>query len=430
MKKKLSSSRRCQGTAEVPGDKSVSHRAMLFGAISKGDTLAKNLLDSGDVHSTQNCLRAMGVEITGNAQRTKVVGRGKRGLRAPAHILDCGNSGTTMRLLMGLLAGQGFSAQMTGDDSLIRRPMKRVAAPLALMGAEFTLTQGDFAPLTIHSRQNHQLRGIDYTLKVASAQVKTSLLLAGLYAQGQTILRGEIGSRDHTERMLPYFGVPLLITPESISISGDAELTGVSLEIPGDPSSAAFWIAAAGMIPGSDVEIRRVSLNPTRTGFLQVAKRMGIQIETEVTVENPEPLGHLRVRAAELRGTTIQPEEIPSLIDEIPILAVLASQAQGVTEVHGAEELRVKESDRIESVARNLRAMGVQIETFRDGFRLEGPQPLTGCAIETFLDHRIAMAFSIAALVARGETEIRGVDSVMTSYPSFYQVLANLTGAL
>ncbi|MBK7962296.1 MAG: 3-phosphoshikimate 1-carboxyvinyltransferase [Bdellovibrionales bacterium] len=430
MKKHIKASNRLHGVAIVPGDKSVSHRAMIFGAIASGKTEALNLLDSGDVHSTQNCLRALGVEISGNAARTVVNGRGKHGLIQPKDILDCGNSGTTMRLLMGLLAGQGFSATLTGDNSLIKRPMKRVAGPLTLMGAEFTLTNGDFAPLTVHSRQHQKLKGIDYHLKIASAQVKTSLLLAGLYAEGMTTLRGEIGSRDHTERLLPFFGADLKISPESISISGLAELAGATIRVPGDPSSAAFWIAAAGLIKNSDVEIQNVSLNPTRTGFMNVAKRMGIRIETETTVEQPEPIGNLRVRSGDLCGTSVAPHEIPSMIDEIPILAVLATQAHGVTEVHGAEELRVKESDRIETVAQNLRAMGAKIETFKDGFRIEGPQSLQGCAIETFLDHRIAMSFSIAGLVAKGETEIRGVDSVLTSYPNFYEVLGALTGVL
>lgn len=420
---------RLRGSVEVPGDKSVSHRAMIFGAIAKGDTVVRNLLDSGDVHSTQNCLRAMGVTISGDARETIVRGAGARGLRAPRGILDCGNSGTTMRLMMGLLAGQGFEATLTGDDSLVRRPMMRVAKPLTGMGARFTLTRGDFAPLTVHGDPGRRLRPIDFHLEVASAQVKTSLLLAGLYAEGRTRLTGELGSRDHTERMLPHFGVRLGVTPSEITLEGGQELRGCEVNVPGDPSSAAFWMAGAAMIPDADVEVRNISLNPTRAGFVRVLERMGATVETELTEEKPEPRGNVRIRPGELRGTTVEGAEIPTLIDEIPVLAVLATQARGETIVRGARELRVKESDRIESVAASLRAMGAEIETFEDGFRIRGPQRLKGAVIESRLDHRIAMSFAIASLVADGVTEIRGIESVMTSYPAFFKTLERLTCA-
>lgn len=425
MQKKISKVSRLKGRATVPGDKSISHRAMIFGAISEGETIALNLLDSGDVHSTQDCLRAMGVEISGDAKRTVVKGRGKHGLKTPTRVLDCGNSGTTMRLLMGFLSGQGLRATLTGDASLTKRPMKRVAEPLRLMGAEFELTNQNFAPLTVLPQK--KLKAINYDLKISSAQVKTSLLLAGLYADGRTTLTGEIGSRDHTERMLPHFGVHLDVTPHSISITGDEKLTGATVQVPGDPSSAAFWLAAASMVPGAEVEIMNVSLNPTRTGFIKVLERMGARIEYEITAEKPEPIGNIRIVHSPLRGVMVTAEEIPSLIDEVPILAVLATQAEGVTEIRGAEELRVKESDRIEAVARNLRAMGVELETFQDGMAIKGKQKLKGAKIETYLDHRIAMSFSIAGLIADGDTEIMGIDAVMTSYPNFYEVLETLT---
>ncbi len=426
MKKELTAVKSLNGVADVPGDKSISHRTMIFGAIAEGTSVISGLLDSGDVHSTQNALRAMGVRIEGNAEKTLVHGVGKHGLKAPTGMIDCGNSGTTMRLMMGLLAGQNFTATLTGDDSLIRRPMKRVAAPLTEMGAQFVLTNNDYAPVKVLGQPGRQLKAIRYHLKVASAQVKTSLLLAGLYADGTTTLTGELGSRDHTERMFPSYGVHLDVQADSISISNKEKLKAVNMRVPGDPSSAAFWMAAAAIVPNSDIQIRNVSLNPTRTGFLKVLQRMGAEIEVETITEHPEPLGHIRVRSSELRGTHVQAHEIPTLIDEIPILAIVATQAEGKTLIEGAEELRVKESDRIETVAKNLRGMGVKIETFQDGFQIEGPQPLQGTHIETFLDHRIAMSFSIAALIAKGITQIHGVDSVLTSYPQFYDVLDRL----
>ncbi len=424
MKKQLNSVTKLSGPVEVPGDKSVSHRAMIFGAMATGRTRVQNLLSSGDVHSTQDCLRAMGIDITGNAKETFVIGRGKHGFKDPHKILNCGNSGTTIRLLMGLLAGQNFSTTLTGDESLVKRPMKRVAAPLTEMGGRFILTNDNYAPLTV---KGSPLKGVRYSLKVASAQVKTSLLLAALYANGKTQLTGEIGSRDHTERLLPHFGVRLEQSEKEISLHGTETLNSAEVSVPGDPSSAAFWMAAASMIKGGDIQIQNVSLNPTRTGFMKVLKKMGALIETEITQDIPEPMGNLRVRYAPLKGVHVTAEEIPSLIDEIPILAVLATQAEGETVIHGAQELRVKESDRIEAVALNLRAMGVEVTTFDDGLSIKGPQALHGAVIESFLDHRIAMSFSIAALIASSPTEINGVECVEISYPQFYDVLKSLT---
>jgi len=426
---KVSPARHFSGRVELPGDKSVSHRTLIFGAISEGRTEISHILESGDVHSTRQCLIDLGVEIfqegSAESKKTIVIGRGYRGFRAPSRVLDCGNSGTTIRLLMGLLAGQKFDYQLTGDHSLCRRPMKRVAGPLRKMGAEIVLTQENFAPVTIHGGK---LVGVDHQLEVASAQVKTALMLAGLGAQGVTTVRGETGSRDHTERLLPYFGAQLSIQGDAISLEGGQSLHGAQVEVPGDPSSAAFWMAGAVLVSGGDVEIQRMSLNPTRIGFLRVLERMGAKIDIEMTVSEPEPMGNVRVRFSQLKGTLVSPEEVPSLIDEVPVLAVLATQAEGRTEIRGAEELRVKESDRIEAVARNLRAMGVEVETFQDGLAIVGPQPLKGACIDSCDDHRIAMAFSIAGLVAQGDTKIEGIECVGISYPTYFEVFKRLLG--
>lgn len=423
---KVNSARRFSGVVELPGDKSVSHRALIFGAMAKGRTEVSHLLESGDVHSTRQCLLELGIEITRDGHRTIVMGQGYCGFSAPSRVLDCGNSGTTIRLLMGLLSGQSFECQLTGDDSLRRRPMRRVAEPLRKMGAELQLTQDQFAPLAIRGRS---LKGVDHQLTVASAQVKTALLLAGLGAEGLTTVRGETGSRDHTERLLPYFGARLGVHGDAISIEGGQSLHGTQVEVPGDPSSGAFWMAGAALVPGGDVEVKRMSLNPTRIGFLRVLERMGAQVEIETTIHDPEPMGNVRVRyTGKLKATSVLPMEIPSLIDEIPVLAVLATQAQGRTEIRGAEELRIKESDRIEAVARNLRAMGIQVETFQDGLAIEGRQALRGAVIESCDDHRIAMAFAIAGLIAAGETEIQGIECVGISYPSFFEVFNRLVG--
>jgi 3-phosphoshikimate 1-carboxyvinyltransferase len=402
----------------------------MFGALASGVTTVSHLLESGDVHSTWKCLEAMGARIERFTESGKglvrVHGLGTAGLRAPREPLDCGNSGTTMRLLMGILAGQGFSARMTGDESLSRRPMKRIAGPLRQMGATIELTNDQTAPLTITGTTG--LKAISYELPVASAQLKSALLLAGLFADGETRLTGMIESRDHTERLLPHFGVKLHQAPGVVSIRGGQELKGAHVNVPGDISSAAFWLVAAAIVPGARLEIENVSLNPSRVGILKVLERMGVGLKTELTEESPEPIGKLRISSAPLRATTISPDEVPELVDEIPVITVLATQAHGTTEIRGAEELRVKESDRIEATAAGLRAMGAEVETLPDGFRITGPQRLKGAAIESHDDHRIAMAFSIASLIAEGETEIRGIECVGISYPNFFDTLRELTG--
>jgi 3-phosphoshikimate 1-carboxyvinyltransferase len=427
---KLKPAGKLSGKPVIPGDKSVSHRSLMFGALASGQTTVSHLLESGDVHSTWRCLEAMGARIerfteAGQA-RVRVHGLGNRGLQAPRGILDCGNSGTTMRLLMGILAGQAFKAELTGDDSLRRRPMKRVAEPLRRMGARIDLTNDQTAPLVI---SGGNLKSLSYDLPVASAQLKSALLLAGLFARGETRLGGMIESRDHTERLLPHFGVKLSQKSGEVSIVGGQSLHAAHVNVPGDISSAAFWLVAAAIVPGSSLEIENVSLNPSRVGILKVLERMGVGLETEMTEELPEPIGKLRIsfNARGLEATRITPDEVPELVDEIPVITVLATQARGTTEIRGAEELRVKESDRIEATAAGLRAMGAEVETLPDGFRIHGPQKLKGAVIESVDDHRIAMAFSIASLIAAGETEIRGTECVAISYPNFYQTLAELT---
>jgi 3-phosphoshikimate 1-carboxyvinyltransferase len=417
--------RKLVGKPVIPGDKSISHRGLIFGALASGTTEIHHLLESQDVQSTVSCLRQLGVDIRKEKGVTLVHGRGLHALKSPSEILDCGNSGTTIRLLMGLLSGlKDFKASLTGDASLVKRPMKRVAAPLREMGAQIELTRQDYAPVTITGAP---LKGIEFNLKIASAQIKTAVMLAALTAEGRTKITGETHSRYHTERLLPHFGVELQVVGPEIFLSGGQKFHANTLNVPGDPSTAAFWMAGACLIPGADVELKNISLNPTRTGFIEVLKRMGANIETVVTEEKPEPIGNIRIRYAKLKGVTVSAEEVPSLIDELPMLAVLASQADGTTQVFGAEELRVKETDRIEAVATNLRAMKAAIETTHDGYVVNGPQKLHGAEINSYHDHRIAMAFSIGALVASGDSLIHGAECVAISYPEFYQTLAELT---
>jgi len=437
MKKIIRKVLRFQGMPVVPGDKSLSHRALIFGAMAKGVTKIINLLESEDIFSTMRCLEQLGIEIKIKKERegqkkgpnylsVLVNGLGEKNIKEPDQVLDCGNSGTTMRLLLGVLASKKSFIRMKGDESLNKRPMKRVADPLRLMGAKIELIQDNFAPLTI---MGSDLRGIEYVSKISSAQVKTAIMIASLSANGTTQIIEEIKSRDHTERLLPHFGVSLEVTNNKIILSGNQKLIANTVKIPSDPSSASFWIAAACLIAGSKLEIENVSLNPTRIGFIQVLKRMGAKIKIDQQGEIPEPIGNLQVTFENLRGVNILEKEIPTLIDEIPLIAIVATQAKGPTSLRGAKELRVKESDRLEAIALNLKQMGVEVELFEDGFKIEGPQQLNGAVINSFHDHRIAMAFSIAGLVAQGETFIEEAQCVAVSYPSFYETLEELTSA-
>lgn len=424
MNKKIIKAKYFRGNPIIPGDKSISHRGLIFGALAVGCTEVKNFLESEDVLSTMNCLRSLGVKIEHYQKDMIITGHGSSAFNAPKKFLDCGNSGTTMRVMMGVLAGLPFSTTLIGDESLSKRPMKRVSDPLEKMGASINLNNGNFAPVQINGKN---LTAIDYDLKIASAQIKTALLMAALHAEGTTTLTGAIGSRDHTERMLPHFGVKINISNNEIRLKGKQLLKSAIVRVPGDASTAAFWIAACSIITHGQIRIENTSLNPTRTGFMEVLKEMGANIITEIIIENPEPIGRIEVSAAPLRGVFIDKLKVASLIDEIPILAIVATQAHGITEVRGAEELRVKESDRIEAIAINLRAMGANIEIFSDGFRIIGPQKLKGALIHTFNDHRIAMAFSIAGMIADGETIIENSDCVAVSYPRFYETLEELT---
>lgn len=417
-----------RGTIRVPGDKSISHRAAILGGLSRGQTRVSGFLPSDDCLCTLAAMQAMGagIQIPAGEDPDRpttlvITGTGGR-LAPPSSDIDCGNSGTAMRLLAGVLAAQSFSSRMIGDASLSSRPMGRIIRPLGEMGAKL-VGQGEkqTAPLTI---TGGKLSPIRYVMPVASAQVKSAVLLAGLFTEGTTTVVQPETTRDHTERLFRHFGLRLDIDGNTLRVTGPQIPEARDLHVPGDISSAAFWCVAAATIPGSDLTIQGVGLNPTRTGILDVLARMGASIEREITGgEDGEPYGTLRIRGGNLRGTTIAGEEIPNVIDEIPVLAVAAALAQGVTEIRDAAELRVKESDRIREVVLRLRAMGAQVEEYPDGLRVEGPMKLQAARIESHGDHRIAMAFAIAGLSATGVTDIVDTGCIATSYPGFESTL-------
>lgn len=416
-----------QITAEikVPGDKSVSHRAAMLAALSDGPCRLTNYLRGEDCLGTLRVLRQLGVVIEEEAGGAFTVhGRAGR-FGAPSGDLDCGNSGTTMRLMSGLLAAQPFRSRLTGDPSLSRRPMKRVMEPLGLMGAKLsTEGEGDRPPLVIDGSSD--LHGIEYRLPVASAQVKSCVLLAGLLAHGETTVVQPVATRDHTERMLESFGVPVGRAGDRISVQGGKLPRARDFTVPGDISSAAFWLVAASAQPTSKLTLREVGLNPTRTGIVAVLCRMGANIEEKVSSESGEPIGTIEVSGASLQGTTIGGEEIPNVIDEIPVLAVAGALASGTTIIRDASELRVKESDRLAVVAHHLLAMGADVTENADGLVIRGGRPLRGARLESHGDHRIAMAFAIAGLFAEGETVIEDTECVETSYPGFAAQLRQL----
>lgn len=425
----LRSPKRLRGTIAVPGDKSISHRALMFNSVAEGNATITNFLAGADCLSTAACMRALGVEIEVRGTLATVHGRGLRGLRAPDAILDCGNSGTTMRLLAGLLAGQPFEATLTGDDSLRRRPMLRVVEPLRRLGAEIGgVDGGKFAPLTIRGRALH---GAQVELTVASAQVKSALLLAGLLADGPVTLSGKTASRDHTERMLSAMGIDLRVEPGRITLYPPAHPVfpyPLSLRVPGDPSSAAFWWVAAAIHPDAELTTTGVCLNPSRTGALDVLAAMGADISiANRQNEGQEPIGDVTVRSSELRATEIGGELIPRLIDELPVLAVAAAVAKGTTVVREAAELRAKETDRIATVAGELGRLGVRVSPAEDGFSVEGDWAICGAEVASHGDHRMAMALGVASLVAEGETTIDDPDCAVVSYPGFWEQLEALT---
>ncbi len=409
---------------EVPGDKSISHRAVMLAALSNGTCVIRGFLASEDCLCTVAAMRALGVEIE-NADETTLIIHGKRRVfTAPTHDIDCGNSGTTMRLLAGLLAGQPFRSRLIGDESLSKRPMQRVMEPLTKMGAKITAEGKDGRPPLVI--EGGDLRPIDYLSPVASAQVKSAVLLAGMFARGKTSVTEPTQSRNHTERMLEYFLVRPQKNELTVSIHGGQTPESRDFQVPGDISSAAFWLVAAAAQPRSQLLVKNVGLNETRTGVLAVLLRMGAQVREIVESEEAEPLGVIEVRGARLKATEIGGKEIPNVIDELPILAVAGALALGTTIISGAGELRVKETDRLAAIATNLRAMGGQVQETEDGLQITGGVPLHGARLESFGDHRIAMAFAIAGLFAEGETVIANTDCVNTSYPGFYQALENI----
>lgn len=428
----LSNVPRLRGSLAVPGDKSITHRALIFNAIAEGNARISNVLDGADCRSTMACLRAMGVQIEQYGDELRVFGRGLHGLRAPADVLDCGNSGTTIRLLAGLLAGQRFSATLSGDESLRRRPMLRIVEPLRLLGAQIDgVDGGKYAPLTTHGQPLH---GGTVALAVASAQVKSALLLAGLLADSPVVLTGKIHSRDHTERMFAAMGLDLRVADDRITLYPPSHPVfpyPISLRVPGDPSSAAFWWVAAAIHPDAEITTTGVGLNPTRTGALDVLQAMGAQITIENRrAEGQEPVGDVTVRSSALRGTTIGGALIPRLIDEIPVLAVAAAHAQGTTTIRDAAELRVKESDRIATVAAELGKLGATITPTGDGLIVEGGGELHGAPVLSYGDHRMAMALAVAALAAEGATTIDDPACASVSYPSFWEHVAQISDRL
>ena len=413
-----------KGTLTVPGDKSLSHRALMFSALAQGNATVRGLGPGADVKSTAACLKALGVALEWNGTTCHIYGAGLHGLRVPKAPLDAGNSGTAMRLLLGILAGQSFDTTLMGDESLSRRPMGRVIQPLMQMGARIQAHEGTYAPLKI---QGTALKGFSYEMLVASAQVQSALLLAGLYAQGPTTVIEPGPIRDHTERMLSYLGADVKREGPAVTVRPGNALKAKDVEVPGDPSSAAFWLGAAALVAGSTITVKNVCVNSTRTGFVDALQAMGADVrrENERMMCN-EPHADLTVSASPLKAVEISGELIPRLIDELPLLAILATQARGTTTVRDAQELRVKETDRIQAVATNLRRMGARVEEREDGWIIPGPQVLQGATLDSFGDHRIAMAFSIAALVAQGATTIQGAQWADISYPGFFRELERL----
>ena len=415
-----------KGTISVPGDKSISHRSVMFGALADGVTEVTHFLKSADCLSTIACFREMGIQIEEKDDVLYIHGKGLHGLKAPQNTLDTGNSGTTTRLISGILAGQSFTSHLTGDASIQKRPMGRIMKPLRIMGADIQSDLGnDRAPLTI---QGHALQAIHYDSPVASAQVKSCILLAGMYADGPVSVTEPALSRNHSELMLASFGAKVESEGNTSTIWPDPELHGQKVHVPGDISSAAYFICAALMVPGSEVLLKNVGINPTRDGILRVVKAMGADIEyTNITEQAGEKTADLLVRyTGTLHGTVIEGDVIPTLIDEIPVIAVLAATAQGETIIRNAEEFKVKESDRLAIMVESLSAMGVNVTGTDDGMIIRGGNPLQGAFIDSHLDHRIAMSFAVASLVAEGMTEILNAECVNISYPEFYGDLFSL----
>ncbi len=413
------------GELTIPGDKSISHRAIMLGSIADGTTEITNFLQGADCLSTIACFKQMGVSIENSTDKVIIKGSGLHGLQAPKNMLDVGNSGTTTRLMSGILAAQNFTSSLNGDASIQKRPMGRIITPLSQMGADIISIKGNgCAPLQINGKQLH---GIHYQSPVASAQVKSSILLAGLYADGTTSVTEPSLSRNHSELMLSSFGANVTSKDTTATIEPANKLYGQQIIVPGDISSAAYFIVAGLILPNSEVLIKNVGINPTRDGILRVCEAMGASISYENKREvSKEPVADLLVRSSSLHGTEIGGDLIPTLIDEIPAIAVLACFAEGTTVIKDAQELKVKESNRIDEMVNNLAKMGADITATDDGMIIHGGKPLHGSIIESKLDHRLAMSFAIAGLMAEGETDIQGAEVVETSFPTFYKDLARL----
>ncbi|MDD6331947.1 MAG: 3-phosphoshikimate 1-carboxyvinyltransferase [Clostridium sp.] len=416
-----------QGTITVPGDKSISHRSIMLGALADGITEVHGFLQGADCLSSISCFEKMGVTIENQKDIVRIHGLGLHHLKTPVETLDVGNSGTTTRLMSGILAAQNFSSIINGDASIQKRPMRRIITPLSQMGASITsLNNNDCAPLRIDGRPLH---GIHYQSPVASAQVKSAILLAGLYAEGETSVTEPYVSRDHTERMLASFGVPIHCEGTTATVRSVSALHAQKLLIPGDISSAAYFIVAGLITPNSCITIRNVGINPTRDGILEVCRSMGADITLENVQDTVgEPTADITVRTSSLNGTVIEGAIIPKLIDELPIIAILACFANGTTTIRDAQELKVKESNRIDVMVKNLSAMGADIQATEDGMIIHGGTSLHGAVINSNLDHRIAMSFAIAGMNADGATEIQGAECVNISYPNFYSDLEQLIG--
>ena len=403
-----------EGSVHVPGDKSISHRALILGAIASGESRVRGLSGGADVQSTSSCLRAVGAEIDDGV----IAGRGMRGLRQPAKPLDCGNSGTTMRLLAGLLSAQPFTSELVGDDSLSRRPMDRVVDPLREMGAA-----ASWPPLCVGGKT--PLHGIEYATPVPSAQVKSAVLLAGLYAEGETAVVEPVRTRDHTEVMLAAMGAGVTVEGTRVALSATDELQPLHVRVPGDFSAAAFWLVAGGLVSGSDIRLVGVGVNPTRTALADLLGTVGFRIDrANPRFEAHEPVADLRVRRAfDLRPIEVDASLAAQMIDELPVLAVAATQVEGRSVIAGAAELRVKESDRLYAIEAGLSAMGADITASEDGWVINGPRRLEGARVDSGGDHRVAMALAVAGLIADGKTEIEGAECVEISYPDFFDHL-------
>ncbi|WHY65503.1 3-phosphoshikimate 1-carboxyvinyltransferase [Neobacillus sp. SuZ13] len=413
------------GEITIPGDKSISHRSVMFGSIAHGETTVSNFLLGEDCLSTISCFRKLGVTIEESDGQLRIIGKGFEGLTEPNEVLDVGNSGTTIRLLMGILAGRPFFSSLVGDESIGKRPMTRVTNPLSELGSRIDgRNNGSFTPISI---RGGELKPVNYQLPVASAQVKSALILAGLQADGQSVIIEPEETRDHTERMIIKFGGEIHKDNQMIIVNGGQKLTGTHVYVPGDISSAAFFLVAGAIIPESEVVLKNVGLNPTRTGIIEVMKKMGADLEIVQNEESSfEPMGDLIIKSSSLKGTVIEGDLIPKLIDEIPIIALLATQAEGTTIIKDAEELKVKETNRIDTVVHELKTLGARIEATEDGMIIHGKTKLSGGTVSSHGDHRIGMMLAIAALLCNERAELENPEAISVSYPNFFDHLNSL----